>query len=573
MDADTGWHIRTGEHILATASVPRTDLFSFTKSGEPWFAWEWGADVIYALLHQLWGLKGVVILGAIQIGLFAILLLRFMLWRGANMLLALGVLLTCFGAATLHYLARPHLFTLLFVPISLWMLEADQRKSSARLWWLVPLTLVWTNLHGGFLAWIACLGLAVVGTAVECLLMPPEGRDWRPVWRYSLLGVTCGLATLVNPYGYQLHMHIVEYLRSDWIRNLIQEFQSPSFRTENMLQFELILLLGLMAAGSALANRRVTEALWILFWAHQSLASVRHATVFVAVAGPVVAVEATRWWNRFQTGAPKASVRKILDNLARDMSGNFGWTSVWPLIVIAALAMQEERVRWPKDFPEAMIPVRMVEKHQHLLVGRRVLTTDQWGDYLIYKFHPRTKVFFDGRSDFYGQKLGDDYVQVSHGHHEWRKILDRHQFEAALVPLEWPLASLLKLDPKWRLVDDDGKSLIFERIKLLSEFRTRAVPKKTRAGLMESNPPSEFSMGDLIGMKHGKQTPQGTASRERPTASEPSDWWLPSGQRLAEFALRGGFMAPNLLKKIDPGPQRGAKITVARSGKEREAAG
>ena len=45
-DSDTGWHIRTGEMILRNGSLPHTDPFSFTRTGQPWFAWEWLADVL-----------------------------------------------------------------------------------------------------------------------------------------------------------------------------------------------------------------------------------------------------------------------------------------------------------------------------------------------------------------------------------------------------------------------------------------------------------------------------------------------------------------------------------------------
>jgi hypothetical protein len=60
LDGDTGWHIRTGEHILATGSVPQVDLFSYSKPAAPWFAWEWLVDVLYAVLHGRFGLAGVV---------------------------------------------------------------------------------------------------------------------------------------------------------------------------------------------------------------------------------------------------------------------------------------------------------------------------------------------------------------------------------------------------------------------------------------------------------------------------------------------------------------------------------
>src|SRR5262245_51402617 len=58
-DGDTGWHIRTGEWILAHGRVPYQDLFSFTKPGQPWFAWEWLWDVMFAGLHAYGGLAAV----------------------------------------------------------------------------------------------------------------------------------------------------------------------------------------------------------------------------------------------------------------------------------------------------------------------------------------------------------------------------------------------------------------------------------------------------------------------------------------------------------------------------------
>jgi hypothetical protein len=58
-DSDTGWHIRTGEWILNKRRIPSTDLFSFTRTGQPWFAWEWLSDVSMAAAHSHFGLGGV----------------------------------------------------------------------------------------------------------------------------------------------------------------------------------------------------------------------------------------------------------------------------------------------------------------------------------------------------------------------------------------------------------------------------------------------------------------------------------------------------------------------------------
>ena len=120
------------------------------------------------------------------------------------------------------------------------------------------------------------LGLAAVGTAIEAWF-GVAGTALRDAVRYAKLTLACAAASLVNPYGWNLHRHVIEYLRSDWIRNVIQEFQSPSFRSENMLQFEALLLIGLIVAGAQFRRWKIVEGLWIVFWAHMALGSVRHA--------------------------------------------------------------------------------------------------------------------------------------------------------------------------------------------------------------------------------------------------------------------------------------------------------
>ncbi|HZT30607.1 MAG TPA: hypothetical protein VFA33_12020, partial [Bryobacteraceae bacterium] len=60
-DGDTGWHVRTGEWILRHGQAPHRDIFSFSMTGQPWFAWEWLWDVVFAWLHQRGGMAAVVL--------------------------------------------------------------------------------------------------------------------------------------------------------------------------------------------------------------------------------------------------------------------------------------------------------------------------------------------------------------------------------------------------------------------------------------------------------------------------------------------------------------------------------
>ncbi len=131
---------------------------------------------------------------------------------------------------------------------------------------------------------------------------------------------------------------MIEYLRSDWIRNVIQEFQSPSFRDESMLQFEALMLVGLLVAGALFRRRQIVEALWILVFVHLSLSSVRHVPVFVTVATPIIAAELSGWWKDWTAGARKASLAGIVNQMAADSAGAFRRSSAWPAMVIVALA-------------------------------------------------------------------------------------------------------------------------------------------------------------------------------------------------------------------------------------------
>lgn len=464
-DGDTGWHIRTGEYILEQRSWPRRDLFSFSKPAEPWFAWEWLADVTLALAHRLAGLSGVAVLAALTIVLAAIVMFRRMMRLGANALVAVTVLMLALGAASIHFLARPHVFTLLAWSASWSLMERDRQQPGGRIWWLVPLTLVWVNLHGGFTALLASLALVAAGSAVECRLAGARRRaDFAPAIRYAGLLAACAAASLANPYGWRLHAHIAVYLRSDWIRNVVDEFQSPKFRSEHSLYFELLLFAALALLPALWKRRRVAEMLLILFWAHAALVSARHVPLFVLLAGPWVAAEASALWRQWAGKADRRSVAAILESLSEDLRAGFCRWSAWAVAGAALVVLATPQAHWPRDFPEQKFPVEIVRRHAAKLQGVRVFTSDQWANYLIYRFYPHHKVYFDGRSDFYGPQVGDEYLKVVQGKAGWRESLERWGFRYALVPVEWPVAGLLECSGSWELAERSGPGVLYRRL-------------------------------------------------------------------------------------------------------------
>ncbi len=506
-DGDTGWHIRAGEYILDHGTVPATDLFSFSRAGQAWYAWEWLSDVIFASLFRGWGLKGVVLVAGTALALAFAIAFRYAVWRGANGAVALAVILMAASASTIHFLARPHVFSLLLVPVFLWMLERDRERPGAVLWCLVPLAAVWTNLHGGFLILIVSVWLLA---GVELWTGAARWRagvpDWRPARRYGALAGLCSLATLANPFGWRLHAHVFAYMQSDWIRKAVEEFQSPSFRSESMAQFELLLFAGLCLTTVLIGRRQWYPALLVLFWAHAALGSARHIPVFVLAASPLLAVELSRmligWSRPWRPGSVQATLRDVLVDFDR---GNRG-TSVWGPALVLCLALVNPSGWWPQDFPDVKFPVHMVNRHPDyfgLRTESRILAPDQWGDYLLFRFYPNQRVFIDGRSDFYGPEIGKQYVRILNGLYGWDRLLDRYRIDTALIPPDWPLAELLKRDRAWRLVADDGLALLFVRARF------------SAAGLMNPARSAERITGGHSRMSRGATRPGPEAARNR----------------------------------------------------------
>ena len=449
-DGDTGWHIRTGELVLQTGRAPVADPFSFSRPREPWFAWEWLADVVFAATWRWRGVAGVAALAGALLALAATALLARLLGRGCGLWIGLGATMAAVSASSIHYLARPHVFSILFYTLALGTLSEDRARPGRRVWLLAPGTALWANLHAGFVAWLATLGLLVMLSVAR--------RDWPQVRRYGCLLALCTLGSLLNPYGWQLHLHIARYLNSPWILDHVQEFQSPHIRSEGMIVFAVLLL-----AAVALAPRAERfEGLLVLVWGFLALRSARHVPFFAIAAAPVLASGCAAGWARLAARAGTRHPLRIFWELAQEF-GRHPRASVWLPLSAALVILAAPGV----GFPDTVFPVRAVERNLAQLAPPaampRILTSDQWADYLIFRLYPQQRVFFDGRSDFFGPAIGADYRKLLSGESPWRQLLERYQFELALLPHDWALSTALEGEPGWRVVYRDAVAVLYAR--------------------------------------------------------------------------------------------------------------
>ncbi len=473
LEGDTGWHIRAGEWILANGRVPNKDIFSYTMPGEPWFAWEWLWDVIFAWLHQRGGMEAVVLASLLVICLTFALVFRSSRRRSGNVLLAAVFTLAATISSSPHWLARPHLFTLLFVALFCWLLERA-REGRMKLLWLLPLvTVLWTNLHGGFFVGIV-LALTYAAGEVTSWLVERDREARKAALAcarlYSMAAVGCAAASFVNPYFYRLHVHIFQYLREPYLWENIQEFQALSFRHIGALMFEPLIFLGLMAAFWSLWRRRFTDAWLVLGWTHLALLAVRNLPIFAVVATPVLVRSADEW---------VASLRRL--DLRPWLAGFIRWLSeaaeemgcvdrAWRTHLVSILAggaiislfyFAPATPALRANYDVEKYPVRAVDTLAATAASQRIFADDEWGDYLIYRLYPAGKVFVDGRSDFYRPEFCEKYVDLMRLKRDWETILGRYGVDTLLLHADAPITVAVEKSAQWRCVYRDKVAAVF----------------------------------------------------------------------------------------------------------------
>jgi hypothetical protein len=457
-DADTGWHIRTGEGILRNATVPATDSYSLLHGGRQWFAWEWLADVMLGGAQILAGPAGVALLAALCIALVGWGTWRFSLALGADLFVALVALVPMMGTTTIHWLARPHIFSWL---LGLTFIAIAERfrtgAASSRTLWLLPaLSCLWANVHGSFLLGPALLLVFATGEWLSGSDHAKAGRN------FVLAALASLLATLVNPFGWHVHQHIFAYLRNSYLMDHISEFRSFSFHAPGALYVELFLMLA--AAGTFLLFRQKAYGPGLLSLAlmHMALYSARHLPTYAVLMTPLFCAAISRELRLQPRFARLSGYSERLLAMDRKVVGAVPAALA---VVLLLVVLQQQARAGAVGFDRHKFPVAAANfLAGHDAPARRIFARDYWGGYLISRFEGRVKVFVDGRSDFYGEDWLETYAQINEVKPGWDKLLDAFQLDTVLVPPSHPLASALRARSGWRTAYADAVAVVFERM-------------------------------------------------------------------------------------------------------------
>jgi hypothetical protein len=501
-DPDFWWHLRTGQLILDHHALIQTDPYTYTATTHHWTMHEWLTEVLFAGLNHIGGLAMVVVVLSITTWLGLLLvLLRALLRKPGYVAAAAGLLLATIAGYPV-WGPRAQMITFALTCLLLFVVErhlsprADARRRGSpptpspaleyagdsvppvsrggrAIWLLVPLFLVWSNLHSGFI--IGAAFLAVI-TAVEVgLAMIGRSHVDRARLRtlmYVLLA--CAAVVVINPNGPGIYLYPFETQGSAAQQSLILEWHSPDFHDTAVRAFEAMLLT--LAIMVAITRRiRPRDAVLVLGTTAMALQSVRHVALFIAAATPVWIEQADIVGRRIfprvvaRMEASNARVSRASARRGLVVTGVVG-ASCGALVagqLAVAAAVRPDSLTYARMYP--VCAARWLDSGPG---GINVFNQYGEGGYLARSIVPHgDRIFIFGDAALMGDELLTTYGQVETVRPSWERILLAAHTDLVLFDAGTPVANVLAASPRWAEVYHDPFSVAY--VPVDSPLRTR----------------------------------------------------------------------------------------------------
>jgi hypothetical protein len=436
-DPDTYWHLVVGQWIVANGTFPHADFLSHTFAGKPWIAKEWLSQVLYAGAYAAAGWTGIVVLAGGAVAAAFALLARTLAVRLApapTLVLTAAALVL----AAPHLVARPHALALPVMVAWVAGLVRAVDEGRAPSFKLLPLMLLWANLHGGF-----TLGLALMApVALEALWDAPAAARKALALRWLRFAGLALVCASVTPYGPESMLVTYRILSLGQALSSIGEWRAQDFSRPGA--FEMILLLGIAYAlwrGVRLPPLRIAMILGLL---HLALSHVRNAELLGLLAPLFLAAPLARQLEPAAPVAPLPARGAVDAGLLATLAG-------------AALLTAYAQVFAPSA---AMTPAPAAREVK--AIERPVLNDYDLGGYLIFA---GIAPFIDGRTELYGEKFYVRYERAVSLQNlpDFFTLLDEYRIGATMLNPSTAAVALLDRLPEWERVHADAIAIVHRR--------------------------------------------------------------------------------------------------------------
>jgi len=444
VDPDLWWHLRTGNWIVSHRAVPWRDVFGRYTLGQPWLDYTWLFDVLVASVYRVKGLSGILAFTGTSM-LACVACVYGLLSKRLSQRYALGMsalyLVSVLPVAT----PRPWLFSMILLTLVLCLLlRAGEQNRPYALGWLFPLFAVWANLHVQF---VYGLGLLVLFCVVASLPDRWSGTDRdlllpRAPWWWASLALAVG-STLLNPYGWRIYQVVRLYALQKTAMAAVEEMHALAFRS---VTDWAALALFCMAVGSFAWSHKRSVLLPALLLAGGWCGFHTERDVwFLAVLSVAVIALALR-----EKGAPNPLNRWQVGMALLLAAGIYAAQLHW-----GDLSSQELQKAVDRSFPEKASQFIEAQAFPDPLFNPY-----DWGGYLMWRL-PGRLVSIDGRAQLYGDEGLYRFIAAQAGTPGWRSNPELQRARTVLTERESPLASLLRLDPAYKVVFEDPVAVVF----------------------------------------------------------------------------------------------------------------
>ena len=433
-NADIWMHLRVADDIVASGEIPRVDQYSAVAAGRPHLSHEWLSALIFRGVYQLGGGQALSVLRATMI-LAMLLLLWFSLTKRARSFILTAPLLALAAYIILERVfVRPHVFTLLFLCIWVFSLEHWRRKRRLRyLIILIPLQVLWANLHGGYIISLV-IGAMLTGTAALLTLFPSlsknESYGWSDVARLGGLTAACLAASLINPHGVQLiKFSLTTSLASDYIKQFVYEWGSPladNYR-QRAYGFDVVLtLFVLMWVGLILNIKRrpLLDAIVALLATLITFQAIRFVS-FIGILGFPIMV---RSW----LAVADAQAKPLL------LKRRPYFETALILLILASTIIYgypydkstHRRIGWGFG---GRLPIKTVDFLVDQDIKGIMFNDYVDGAYLLHHLSPEIRPVMDSRIDVYGSELTHEYFSCRDDPLKFFQYLNKYNVSLILL--------------------------------------------------------------------------------------------------------------------------------------------
>jgi len=466
-DPDLWGHITFGAETWGNKALTKTDPYSFTAHGEPWINHEWLAEVIFYLSYRFLGDAGL-LFGKLIIGLLVVALLWKTCTFQKNMsLVTAGILILAVIVISPAFMIRPQVFSLLFFTLFLFLLYLYLEKDTDRLYALPFLMALWVNLHGGFLIGWAIL-LAVAGW-VTVLHLTSASIGYDKVEKLWLWVIPTSLATLLNPYGYKLHLFLFNTLSlprqiSEWAPVNLFDLSFPQFKL--MAVLFLIIVVSRKPKGNETWQIVIIAACFTAAVLHR-----RHIPFFGITACPYLSFRASglvKWLDhRRKDLKPTRSSANLLPVFVTLLAAYLLYGGVRPYVASGCRIIVD-----PEEYPVGAVQFLSAnEMHGNLLVPF------DWGEYAIWHLYPDCRVSIDGRfRTVYPESVIKDHFAAQGHAANWTRLLNNYPADILLGNQSPFFQKMIRDQGPWLYVYSDPVSIVFlknndNNKKVLADFR------------------------------------------------------------------------------------------------------